>query len=210
MRRKKFKNTMKLLISIMVAGIVVFMGVSAFSREDGVIRKIKEAKQGLDPKTMVQASIPVPRNIVKANVPYQGGDFYIDGRKDQISKFKCSSCHVSEEKKAKNTPKTFHEDIAIQHGGKEGPSACYTCHSKEDRNSLINVNREKIDIDHSYDMCGQCHFRQKKDWIGGAHGQRIEYWAGERVIKNCTSCHNPHSPKFEKQWPATYSVPLKK
>ncbi len=52
---------------------------------------------------------------------------------------------------------------------------------------------QKIDFDHSYQLCGQCHFRQKRDWLGGAHGKRETYWAGERVVRNCTSCHNPHS-----------------
>jgi formate-dependent nitrite reductase cytochrome c552 subunit len=28
------------------------------------------------------------------------------------------------------------------------------------------------------------------------------------VVYNCASCHNPHSPRFEKRFPATYSVPL--
>jgi predicted CXXCH cytochrome family protein len=27
-------------------------------------------------------------------------------------------------------------------------------------------------------------------------------------VFNCTTCHNPHSPRFEKRFPATYSVPI--
>jgi hypothetical protein len=30
------------------------------------------------------------------------------------------------------------------------------------------------------------------------------------VVKNCTSCHDPHSPRFKKRWPAIYSPPLSK
>ena len=46
--------------------------------------------------------------------------------------------------------------------------------------------------------------------VGGAHGKRLSYWAGQRVVTNCASCHNPHSPRFEKRWPVTYSPPYKK
>jgi predicted CXXCH cytochrome family protein len=27
------------------------------------------------------------------------------------------------------------------------------------------------------------------------------------VVKNCTACHDPHSPRFQKRWPVTYSPP---
>jgi cytochrome c2 len=46
--------------------------------------------------------------------------------------------------------------------------------------------------------------------VGGAHGKRISYWAGQRVVKNCTACHDPHSPRFKKRWPVIYSPPLSK
>ncbi len=99
------------------------------------------------------------------------------------------------------------KDIKIIHGGTNEPLPCYTCHSKINRDFLNTSKNNKIDFNHVYEMCGECHFRQKKDWIGGAHGKRVTYWAGERVVKNCTSCHAPHSPRFKKRWPATYSAP---
>ncbi|MBT7891679.1 MAG: hypothetical protein HN580_21865 [Deltaproteobacteria bacterium] len=210
MKNKRLKNTMRFLISFIVSGTLIFAAIAAFSSQDGVIQKFKGATQKLDPENQVQASIPLPKNIVKANMPYQGGVFYTDTRKSQISKFKCSSCHGNKEEMTKNASKISHADIVIQHGGKDGPDSCNACHSAVDRDFLTNINGNKIDMDHAYDMCGQCHFRQKKDWIGGAHGKRIDYWAGQRVVNNCTSCHNPHTPRFEKRWPATYSVPLKK
>ena len=211
MKTQRLKNTARLFISFIVAGIVVFASISAFSDQDGVIRRIKGATQKLDPENQMQASIFLPKNIIETNIPYQGGIFYTDARKNQITRFKCSSCHGNKEGMSKHTPVSPHADIIIQHGLKnDGPSSCNTCHSKENRDSLADISKNQIDIDHVYELCGQCHFRQKKDWVGGAHGQRIEYWVGERVVKNCTSCHNPHSPQFEKRWPATYSVPLKK
>jgi hypothetical protein len=46
--------------------------------------------------------------------------------------------------------------------------------------------------------------------MGGAHGKRVTNWAGTRVVKSCTSCHDPHSPLFKKRWPKTYSPPIVK
>ncbi|NNF47309.1 MAG: cytochrome C, partial [Desulfofustis sp.] len=85
---------------------------------------------------------------------------------------------------------------------------CIDCHHPEKRDYLEDKKGRKIDFDHSYQLCGQCHFRQKRDWLGGAHGKRVTNWAGDRVVFNCTTCHNPHSPRFEKRFPATYSVPI--
>jgi formate-dependent nitrite reductase cytochrome c552 subunit len=103
-----------------------------------------------------------------------------------------------------------HGEIVLHHGSQARPLSCYTCHNKEVRDFLVTEQGTKIDMDHSYQMCGQCHFRQKKDWVGGAHGKRISYWAGKRVVKNCASCHDPHSPRFKKRWPVIYSPPLSK
>ncbi|MGB5884125.1 MAG: hypothetical protein WBG28_08515, partial [Desulfobulbales bacterium] len=72
----------------------------------------------------------------------------------------------------------------------------------------VDMEGKQIDFDHSYLLCGQCHFRPKRDWLGGAHGKRVTYWAGKRVVMNCTSCHNPHSPAFKTKMPETYSLPL--
>ena len=101
-----------------------------------------------------------------------------------------------------------HGEIVLNHGSEARPLSCYTCHKKDERDFLITEEGTKIDMDHSYQMCGQCHFRQKKDWVGGAHGKRVSWWAGDRVVKNCTSCHDPHAPRFKKQWPETYSRSL--
>ncbi len=188
---------------------VIFSAMTAFSSDQGVMAKIKKATLKLDKATQVETGIPLPKNIVKANVEYQGGTFFTETRKREVTRFKCSSCHNVKKVSIQNASDMAHADIKVVHGDKSNPLSCDTCHNKDDRDLLVSSNAGKIDLDHVYDMCGQCHFRQKKDWIGGAHGKRVTYWAGERVVKNCTSCHNPHSPRFEKRWPKTYSVPLK-
>ena len=196
-------------LSFIMTGALLLSASAAYSSQTGVMQRVREAVQKLDPDKQVKAVIPIPRHIVKVNVPYQGGDFYTDTRKVKLARSDCGACHNNQAVMINNAAKISHADIVVMHGEKDGPIDCNTCHSSVDRNFLTTSKKDKIDIDHVYDMCGQCHFRQKKDWIGGAHGKRITYWAGQRVVQNCTSCHNPHSPKFKKRWPSTYSVPLK-
>lgn len=187
----------------------LFSAVTVLSSEQGVASRVKKVTTKINNTKQVEASIPMPKNSVKVMVEYQGGTFFTEARKSEIKRFKCSSCHNGQKVLLQNAADISHADIRVIHGNKDNPLICNTCHNPDDRDFLISSKADKIDMDHAYDMCGQCHFRQKKDWIGGAHGKRVTYWAGERVVKNCTSCHDPHSPKFKKKWPETYSVPLK-
>ena len=211
MKNSSFKKNLFYIVPfyIIPGFLILFYAMAAFPNQKGVTARAKEATQKVDRARQVETIIPVPKNIVKATMEYQGGTFFTEARKNEIPRFRCSSCHNNKKVSIQNAADISHADIKVVHGGKDKPLACNTCHSQEDRDFLVTSKGSKIDLDHVYDMCGQCHFRQKKDWIGGAHGKRVTYWAGERVVKNCTSCHNPHSPRFEKRWPATYSVPLK-
>ncbi len=191
-------------------GLLVFFAAhTCFSSDTGgVMSKIKNATQRTDSQHLAGAAIQTPKNIVKATMTYQGGTFYTETRKDRIKRFNCRDCHNNKKVHVQNATAISHADIKVVHGAKGEPLSCNTCHSEDDRNVLVTSKENQIDFDHVYNMCGQCHFRQKKDWIGGAHGKRVTFWAGERVVKNCTSCHDPHSPRFKKRWPSTYSVPL--
>jgi len=197
------------LFCLVLGLFIFFYPLTAFSGESGLLPRIKNATQKIEQKHQFEASIPTLKQIVQVNMKDQGGTFFTQARKSEISRFKCSTCHNNKPVTSDNAARISHADIQVVHGNKETLLTCNTCHSDADRDFLKAGEQTKIDFDHVYDMCGQCHFRQKKDWIGGAHGKRVTYWAGERVVKNCTSCHNPHSPRFEKQWPKTYSVPLK-
>ncbi len=204
------KGPGQMLLFCIIACIAVFFSSTAvFSNQTGLMDRIKTANRKMDKTKQTDTVISLPKNIVRVNDAYQGGGFYTRARKNEIKRFKCSACHNNQEVSIRNAAAISHADIKINHGGKDTPLACNTCHNKNDRDFLTTAKADKIDMDHVYEMCGQCHFRQKKDWIGGAHGKRVMYWAGERVVENCTSCHDPHAPRFEKRWPATYSVPLK-
>ncbi len=129
-------------------------------------------------------------------------------RKELIERYKCSSCHTDKPVDVNLGMELTHGNVQLEHGSEGQALTCIDCHHPDDRDYLEDKKGRKIDFDHSYQLCGQCHFRQKRDWLGGAHGKRASNWAGERVVFNCATCHDPHSPRFEKRFPATYSVPI--
>lgn len=178
----------------------------AVASEKSFLDEVKDTESKFD-----NDSVPLIRAVTEKSVlakeMYQGGSFRVLERKSQIGRFKCSSCHTDKPVLARNGLELTHGDVILNHG-ENNQLSCIDCHHKEDRDFLEDKKGNKIDYNYSYQLCGQCHFRQKQDWLGGAHGKRVTNWAGERVIFNCTTCHNPHSPRFEKRFPATYSVPL--
>jgi len=198
----------KCLIGILPALLVIFSGWYAYSGQGRVVETYKNANIPFDDEKSVNAVLVLPGNTVLVKTNYQGGRFWTEARKDKIERFKCSQCHNNKDVKVVKAAEMAHGDIILDHGGDERPFSCFTCHKKDERDFLVTEEGLKVDMDHIYQMCAQCHFRQKKDWVGGAHGKRVFYWAGKRVVKNCTSCHDPHSPRFEKRWPITYSLPF--
>ena len=190
--------------------LVMFAGGTAYSEQGGVTQIYKNAKAPFDNQKSVTSVIALPKETVLVRALHQGERFWTETRKDKIERFKCSQCHNNKPVRVAKAAEMAHGDVRLKHGSPDKPLSCYTCHNKEERDFLVTEVGTKIDMDHSYQMCGQCHFRQRKDWVGGAHGKRLSYWVGQRVVKNCASCHDPHSPRFEKRWPVTYSPPFKK
>ena len=186
----------------------VFLSGQAGASEKSFLESVKQSDEQFDDRS-VPLEKQVTQETVLAKEQYQGGAFRVLARKKMIGRYKCSSCHTEKPVTVNQGYNLTHGDITLNHG-KEGQalSSCIDCHHDEERDFLEDKKGRKIDFDHSYQLCGQCHFRQKRDWLGGAHGKRVSNWAGDRVVFNCTTCHNPHSPRFEKRFPATYSVPL--
>lgn len=156
----------------------------------------------------IESAHQLTLKTVEAKESYQGGKFRVLARKELIKRFRCSTCHTKKPMLARNGVLFTHSDVKKNHGRGDNALICLDCHHEKERDFLADTQGRKIDFDHSYQLCGQCHFRQKRDWLGGAHGKRETYWAGERVVLNCTSCHNPHSPAFATKMPETYSLPL--
>jgi hypothetical protein len=207
MKKPILKNC---LLVILTALLMILAAVAVYAAGGGVVQTYKNATAPFDNERPVDANLSLPISSVQVTDRSPGGFFRTETRKEKIQRFKCSQCHNNKPVRVARAAEIAHGEITLTHGSESRPLSCYSCHSKEERDFLETEQGMKVDMDHSYQLCGQCHFRQKKDWEGGAHGKRISYWAGERVIKNCTSCHNPHSPHFEKRWPAIYSPPLSK
>jgi len=205
MKTPKFTNCLR---RVLPGLLLIFAVGSAYSIEGEVVQTYKNATAPFDNEKQVDAVLPLPVSAVQVTEIYQGGIFWTETRKDKIQRFRCSECHKNKPVRVAHAAEIAHGEIVLAHGSEARPLSCFSCHSKEERDFLETEDGMKVDMDHSYQLCGQCHFRQKKDWVGGAHGKRISYWAGRRVVKNCTGCHNPHSPRFEKRWPAIYSPPL--
>jgi len=197
-----------LLITLVLVTIVFGYALNVYSSEKGVKEIIKAANSPVKEATSVDMTVSLPDKVVRVHSGSGTKPFWTETRKDKIERYKCSQCHNNQVASANNAEKIAHGDILLDHGGAQRPLSCFTCHKQDDRNAFETEEGVTVDMDHVYELCGQCHFRQKKDWIGGAHGKRIDHWAGQRVVANCTSCHDPHSPLFKKRWPETYSLPL--
>jgi hypothetical protein len=191
----------------MIAMFFAFFVTLAGASEKSFMDEVKKADETFDNQSVTLARHVTDESVL-AKEQYQGGSFRVLARKKMIGRYKCSSCHTAKPVTVNQGLKLTHGDVVLKHGGGEQALSCVDCHNDDERDYLEDRKGRKIDFDHSYQLCGQCHFRQKRDWLGGAHGKRVSNWAGDRVINNCTTCHNPHSPKFAKRFPATYSVPL--
>ncbi|MEN8258272.1 MAG: hypothetical protein ABFS09_10470 [Thermodesulfobacteriota bacterium] len=190
-----------------VLGTVLLSGQSAMASGGSFMDRIHAADEPFD-NTAIETAYQLPVKTVLAKESYQGGTFKVLARKDSISRYRCSVCHTDKKVGVRDGALFTHSDIEVNHGRGDDKLACIECHDEKNRDLLSDAQGKKIDFDHSYQLCGQCHFRQKRDWLGGAHGKRETFWAGERVVLNCTSCHSPHSPAFKTKMPVTYSLPL--
>ncbi len=206
----KTPKSKRWIVHVLPAVLILVFVWNVHSGQNSLRQRIENAKTPFDDQKRVDTVVVNPMKTVLVKTKYQGGLFRAETRKDKMERFQCSQCHNRKAVTVEKAAQIAHSDIALIHGGEQKPLSCYTCHNKDERNFLVTEKGLKVDMDHSYQLCGQCHFRQKKDWVGGAHGKRVSFWAGERIVKNCTSCHDPHSPRFQKQWPRTYSRPLGK
>jgi hypothetical protein len=187
--------------------IICIAAAAGNTSEESFLDEVKAVDREFDNRS-VPLDHYVAEDTVLAKENYQGGPFRVLARKKRIERYKCSSCHGNKPITVNEGKELTHGDIELEHGRSDAGLTCIDCHHPEERDYLEDKKGRKIDFDHSYQLCGQCHFRQKRDWLGGAHGKRVTNWAGDRVVFNCTTCHNPHSPRFEKRFPATYSVPI--
>jgi hypothetical protein len=143
-------------------------------------------------------------DAIKIAAPKEAKEpFKLESRIPALSFYPCGNCHDSAADGIPgNTDTTAHWNIELNHAPAV-LNSCTFCHVKSDPSKLIVLGGETVEIEHAYVLCEKCHYNAARDWRGGAHGKRLGNYTGLRVIKNCTGCHNPHSPKFESRLPKT-------
>ena len=196
---KKIQSTI-----ILNLGFILILGVSGGCEQedrDAVVNGMP-VSQEYDQSELLQLKT-VKTVLVKETQQLERSGFHVAARTHKIGQFPCNSCHDAaqvEKAPSETDHRTNHMDIHLKHGS-ESVLNCQQCHNYSDLQHLVLLNKEPLDFNHSYQLCIQCHFQQGKDWAGGAHGKRLAGWQGKRVVMNCTDCHNPHSPAFDKRWP---------
>jgi len=109
--------------------------------------------------------------------------------------FPCMDCHAGIPSNPERRPlEGMHSDIVLHHD--EEHRWCLDCHDASDRDHLRLASGTLIPFTESYQLCGQCHGTQYRDWRTGIHGKRTGYWNGAKRYLLCVNCHNPHSPRF--------------
>jgi hypothetical protein len=178
----------------------------------------QEADEALA-KLMAQRK-PVRAVTARGQTIAQAPQFKVTPRLDRIRKYPCTKCHDNQfvDRRVRE-PQDEHTKLVFEHGG--GRFWCYdACHKGTDMDNLVSLRGRPVSYDESYKVCGQCHF-QRLDWYFGGHGKRqgawesqreipkiaeelkvedrnqIGRWAGERMILNCTECHDAHSPSIK-------------
>lgn len=113
---------------------------------------------------------------------------------------RCSRCHsqMDPNPTIRELADAPHVD-GLSHG--QGRLWCLECHDQDERDFLRTLLGEKVEFDRAYIVCGTCHPARQKDWYYGGHGKRLNNWRGERVIYNCTHCHDAHEPAITPRQP---------
>ncbi len=178
----------------------------------------KEADEALA-KLMTERR-PIRAATARGQTADEAPNFKVVPRVDRIRNYPCTKCHDNQfvDRRVREL-QDEHTKLVFEHGG--GRFWCYdACHKGTDMDNLVSLRGRRVSYDESYKVCGQCHF-QRLDWYFGGHGKRqgawenqreiprvadelkvedrsqIGRWGGERVILNCTECHDAHSPSIK-------------
>ncbi|NQU63959.1 MAG: hypothetical protein HQ517_06710 [SAR324 cluster bacterium] len=174
-----------------ILSLVLLNASLAFGEEDGK----KTLFQRSDPKNFETVQqLQDPREILQQFPPFTTVE-RIPYLQD-VGYYPCTDCHGEEQPPNVKIRllEEDHEDIKLVHG--LGRFWCLTCHSAANRDVLTSLKNQPISFNDAYLLCGQCHFQRQRDFFAGGHGKRKDQWQGERVLYNCTECHNPHVPQI--------------
>lgn len=119
------------------------------------------------------------------------------------NRYSCNDCHQNIE--PSTVQKSFfsaHPDVTLEHGAN---NYCMTCHNFENREMLVDLNKNEIKFSQSEKTCLQCHGPIYRDWENGVHGRMKNFWDETKGAKSkltCVQCHDPHNPKFKPMKPS--------
>lgn len=158
---------------------------------------------------------PTPPEFTNTATIRMSAKQLIDSGED-ASGLSCSSCHdenkpvvVKLDAKGGILLSEAHKDILIQHGQSSRNDHCFNCHNPRNLEELRAREGQSFKLTDSNPLCGSCHGPTFRAWEQGLHGRFTGFWdttKGKRVREDCTSCHNPHTPRFPsiKAGPAPY------
>ncbi len=193
-------------ILILFCGFLAMIAISCGKKKEyhDVIDRIESNSVAVDRDSSLLEDSFLQDNLVK--VDDGKSSFFIQSRKKAMKNFECTECHTDplEVIQGQGVGKKAHWDISLNHA-QENTMKCVTCHSGNDMDQLHSITGNSIDFDQSHQLCKQCHSKQEKDWLGGAHGKNLSGWKGPRVSKLCVECHNPHNPSIPSRWPSRFN-----
>lgn len=179
----------------LVLGVIFVIGCGGSHESDS--SQPKFAKQIKDPQAdqrLIKEHCAYPLNAPNGSV------FYVSTLKQ--TKKDCFQCHQDnlhgQENILTDNTQQAHTEILLEHA--PGMS-CNDCHNTEMPSKLDILGNQQVEISQSYQLCSKCHAPQAEDWHGGAHGKRLTGWEEVRIVENCTGCHNPHQPSWDKRYP---------
>jgi uncharacterized CHY-type Zn-finger protein len=165
------------------------------------------ASLGLAQESPAETQAAATKTPMKAN---SHPAFTTESRTDVMEEgefYPCSDCHDGVTQKPNPKIRQLeeeHDTLELKHGN--DTFWCLTCHNNDERDFLIGLKGERISFNEPYTLCSQCHSPRAKDFFRGGHGKRLDTWDGERVLKTCVGCHNPHEPSIKPRQPV--ALPL--
>lgn len=200
---KNYKTTL-----IFGSFLLVVLLISSCKHKEGEYHSItdKIEAKSKNYKGVSVSSETYFEDIKMIKISEDGTSFLIPERKGKIKSYACTECHTKPLKQMQDKElKKAHWNIKLNHANLNIMN-CVTCHNSKNINHLTSLTGNNIDFNKSYKLCSQCHTKQYKDWLGGAHGKQIGGWAPPRASMTCVNCHNPHKPHFESRWPARFNT----
>lgn len=134
---------------------------------------------------------------LKAEMNVRVNQYSVESREPKISAFPCTKCHdnFTRQEVMTSTLRTKHSSLLLRH--MPDGNNCSLCHNPSQTNKLNLLDGTLISYNESHRLCQQCHGNTAANWARGLHGRVSGSWNGERILLNCTTCHEAHDPQFK-------------